>query len=469
MVDDDASLAKALQRVLGHQGFTVDVALDGKSALDRLSVCTYDVMLLDLRMAQMDGLEVFRWARESSSPPATILHSAYVDVRTAVSAIRSGMRDVMEKPVPEQTLTQRIRELAAERRRLLSRGKAPSSSRPPAVLRLVGDSAVMSVLRDHIERVAADRDRSVLVQGATGTGKELVAEALHALTSPEEPFVSVNCAAVPEHLFEGELFGREGGSNGGQPGTHAGLLEEAGGGTLFLDEVGEVPESVQGKLLRALETRQFRRVGSDVDRPFAARVVSATSRALDGESGSAMRSDLHARLAGRTIFTPRLVEHLEDLPQLARHFASEFATRHGVARPTLTEEALDLLLVSYDWPGNVRELRAVIENACILAGTGVIGRTEVLRALEPRSGQRADKSSESGSVGNEGSGLRRAMWKDEAAPSSGLVGFGSLPDLQRNLILKAFEESNRNLSLAARELGIPRSTLRDRLRKYGVR
>jgi two-component system, NtrC family, C4-dicarboxylate transport response regulator DctD len=228
VVDDDDVFARALQRVLRVEGFDVDTALDASSALDRLDERAYDVMLLDLRLSSVDGLEIFRITRDRSHPPATILHSAHIDLPTAVGAVRAGVKDVMQKPVPEQVLATRIRELAAERRGFNARPAPPvsPSTHPEALSRLVGRSPPMRELREHIRRVAKYRELSVLIQGPTGTGKELVAQAIHALTCPAQPFVSVNCAAVPENLFESELFGHEAGSFTNAKGSRIGLLED---------------------------------------------------------------------------------------------------------------------------------------------------------------------------------------------------------------------------------------------------
>jgi DNA-binding NtrC family response regulator len=482
VVDDDSVLARAIQRVLRLEGFYVDTVLDGRTALQRLDGDAFDVVLLDMQMAHMDGMEVFKAMRERPSPPATIIHSAHIDVRTAVLATRAGVDEVMQKPVPEEILSARIRELAAARRagrnRPCPEAFGPTKV-PDALLRLVGGSGPMVELREHVRRVAYFRDLSVLIQGPTGTGKELVAQAVHAVTCPEEPFVSVNCAAVPEHLFESELFGHEAGAFTNAKACHIGLLEEAGRGTLFLDEVGEMPIVLQTKLLRALEIRQFRRVGGNRTRILSARVVSATNRSLASELKTSMRADLFYRLAGYTIPTPSLSQHLTDLPALAAHFLDDFARRHRFSAAVLSSHALEALL-AHSWPGNVRELRAVVENASVLARGGTIGGFEVERALEARGAleRPADSFLPSALEPPDAPTLRAPRHEpanDRVAPEphsrapSGVRRAESLPDMQRDVILRAFEESQHNLTQAARSIGIPRTTLRARLRKYGAR
>jgi len=483
VVDDDQVLVRSLQRVLSLQGFEVEAALDGRSALARLQSTDYDVMLLDLRMGNMDGMEVYGLTPPGRLP-ATIVHSAHVDLRTAVAATRAGVHDVMQKPVPEEQLAVRIRELATERRAArLHEPHAPKLGPDASALdRLVGASANASELREHIRRVAQFRDVPVLIQGPTGTGKELVAQAVHALTCPSEPFVSLNCAAVPEQLFESELFGHEAGAFTSARSPRVGLFEEAGNGTLFLDEIGEMPLTLQAKLLRVLEIRQFRRVGSTRTRVFSARVVSATNRTLNSSLGGSLRPDLFFRLAGYAVRTPSLVDRLADLPALAQHFINEFSVRHGVMGISFGPDAMEALL-SHSWPGNIRELKAVVENTAIMTRNGMIGRRHVEQALQARA---AEPESWQGPASPPVEFAAPALPDDEpptqisgvmpiSPPVPGAPGEGearrspSLPDLQRDMILRAFEGSQRNLSKAALDLGIPRSTLRARLKRYGVR
>jgi DNA-binding NtrC family response regulator len=459
LVDDDGVLVRSLQRVLVLQGFSVDTALDGRSALSRLGKGEYDVMLLDLRMGGMDGMEVYSLSRHGS-PPATIIHSAHIDVQTAVRATRAGVHDVMQKPVPEDVLTARIRELAKQRRS--TSGSSPTGIAPcQPLLQLVGSSPQNAELSEQMRRVAHFRDVSVLIQGPTGTGKELVAQGVHELTCPDQPFVSINCAAVPEQLFESELFGHEAGAFTSAKTSRVGLLEEAGRGTLFLDEVGEMPLALQAKLLRVLEIRQFRRVGGTRTRVLGARIISATNRPLNSTLSGTMRADLFFRLAGYAIRTPALTERLSDIPELVSHFLAQFGRKYRVEDVALSPDALSVLL-AHSWPGNVRELRAVVENASIIAQDGLIRRQDVEVALRARTAE-----SRSDAV--------PADWQERPEPARGLpharstLRSTSLPNLQREVILRAFEESEQNLSRTALGLGIPRSTLRARLKRYGAR
>lgn len=477
IVDDDGVLVRALQRVLSLQGFEVDAALDGRTALARLESQEYDVMLLDLRMGTMDGMEVYALAPHPRLP-ATIIHSAHIDVQTAVMATRAGVQDVMQKPVPEDVLASRIRELAAERRALRDRPLRETGAlrTMDALQRLVGSSARANELRQHVQRVAEYRDVPVLVQGPTGTGKELVAQAIHALTCPNEPFVSVNCAAVPEQLFESELFGHEAGAFTNARTPRVGLFEEAGNGTLFLDEIGEMPLPLQAKLLRVLEIRQFRRVGGTRTRVFAARVLSATNRPLTSSLGGSMRPDLFFRLAGYAIRAAPLVERIEDVPELSLHFLTEFGKRHQVHGLSFSPEAMQALK-NHNWPGNIRELKAVVENAAIVTRSGLVNREHIEAALLARAETNESWQGLAAAPAldlvedapTQVSGVMPAVRPAESVVASLAPRSPSLPDLQRDMILRAFEESQHNLSKAAQDLGIPRSTLRARLKRYGVR
>jgi DNA-binding NtrC family response regulator len=457
VVDDDAGVANAMRRILVQRGLGVDIAADGSVALEMVEAHPYDVVVLDLRMSNLDGLDVLRALRACPNPPETILHSAFLDVATTVVAMRSGVADVIEKPASFTTLGDRVWALVDKRRsaRLESVPlirSVPVPADDPAA-RLLGETPRMRDLRARIRRIGQFRDVSVLIEGQTGTGKELVAEAIHAATAREQPFVSVNCAAVPDDLFESELFGHEAGAFTSAKGARAGLLEEAGSGTIFLDEIGEMPASVQPKLLRVLETREFRRVGGNRSRRLMARVVSATNRPLSGAPDDVLRSDLYFRLAGYTIVTPRLNERADDIPILTRSFLEAFAERYKLPAIRINEAALDALR-RYAWPGNVRELRVVIENAAMLAAPNPIDLAEVDCVLTARAGdQMRAEPAQSGAF-------------PIAEPVSG--GRVSLPELEREMILDAFSKYSPNLSKTAKHLGIPRSTLRDRLRKFGM-
>lgn len=338
------------------------------------------------------------------------------------------------------------------------------------MLGLVGGSPQAAELRSHIRRVARYRDVSVMVQGATGTGKELIARAVHFLTCPDAPFVSINCAAIPEQLFESELFGHEAGAFTSARAQHVGLLEEAGGGTLFLDEIGEMPMALQAKLLRVLEVRQFRRVGGKRTHVFAARVISATNRPLGPSLDGALRPDLFYRLAGYVVRKPSLAERMGDVPELAEHFLRAFARRHEINPLAFGPGALEALQ-RYTWPGNVRELRSVVENTAMVARKGLIDARDVELSLASRRENTIENTP--GSMDD-----APAMLESEASTQvSGMrpavrVGAGSarsLPDVERDMILRAIADSQNNLSQAAQSLGIPRSTLRARLKRYGVR
>lgn len=457
IVDDDDGLAHAIQRILTQRHLTVDLAADGNVALEKVDAHGYDVIVLDLRMSQLDGLDVLRALRSRANPPEAILHSAFLDVPTAVTAMKYGVADVIEKPVSSKALGDRVWDLVRKRRsRTVNEQPAlravPSDAEPDPAGRLLGATASMQALREQIRRVGQFRDVSVLIEGPTGTGKELVAEAIHAATTPDAPFVSVNCAAVPDNLFESELFGHEAGAFTNARGARAGLLEEAGSGTIFLDEIGEMPAAIQPKLLRVLEAREFRRVGGNRSRRLAARVISATNRPLTGAPSDRVRSDLYFRLAGYTIATPALREHMEDLDILAQSFLERFAGRYALAPTRLTDGALQALR-RHAWPGNVRELRVVVENAAVLSAPRAIDAAAVehvlaLRGNDPGAGDTA----KSGSYA-------------VVRPSSSGV---SLPELERELIADAYARHSPNLSKTAKYLGIPRSTLRDRLRKLGM-
>ena len=320
--------------------------------------------------------------------------------------------------------------------------------------RILGVSPDVLKARDQLRKVAAYADVSVLILGETGTGKELAASAIHELTHRFEgpPMVGINCAALPEALVESELFGHEAGAFTGAQGPRVGLLEAARGGTVFLDEIGEMPPTLQTKLLRVLEERRFRRVGSNRDLPLEARVVSATNRSVRDLKRSGLRPDLFYRLAGFTVELPPLRERKDDLPLLASHFLDRFAHRYQRG-PMRIATAVSEELRSHRWPGNVRELRGVIEHAAILSQGDVVGSAEIRTALQVRSNVGSTAPPDP---------IRPALVPAETSEET------PLRDVERAMIIRAYEQHGHNVSEAARSLGVARSTLRDKLRRYGL-
>jgi DNA-binding NtrC family response regulator len=322
--------------------------------------------------------------------------------------------------------------------------------------RILGSHPEIRKVREQLRRVAIYHNVPVLVLGETGTGKELVANAVHELGNrAKAPLVSVNCAALPESLFESELFGHESGAFTGAQRARVGLLEDAAAGTVFLDEIGEMPLASQSKLLRALEARIFRRIGSNRTIELRARIVSATNRTLRKLKRSSLRPDLFYRLAGFTIVLPPLRERIEDISVLADHFLEEFLARHARGPSGVSEAALDVLR-AHPWPGNVRELRGVIEHAAILTRSERLGPAEVREAIAAR--PRLE------TLSSHPPPTTKADIPKGPAP----LPASRLRDVEREMITAAFQQCGGNVSKAARKLGIPRSTLRDRLKRYGL-
>jgi two-component system nitrogen regulation response regulator NtrX len=323
---------------------------------------------------------------------------------------------------------------------------------------LLGNSNEIRTVREQIRHLARFGDVPVLILGETGTGKELAAEAIHQLSGSTTPMMAVNCAAIPENLVESELFGHEAGSYTGAKVARTGLLEAAMDGTMFFDEVGEMPLVLQPKLLRALEQRKFRRIGSNKDIALRARIVSATNRSLDGGS---LRADIRFRLAGFTIRLPPLRGRAGDLEILASSFLRQFADRHALGPVWFTGPAMTRLY-SHTWPGNVRELRQVVHHAAIVAMGEAIGEEAVAAALAQSEPPISEIEPSSAMVSD-------AVIRVPRPASPGIASATPLRDVEREVVMDAWREAGGNISKASKHLGIARSTLRERLRKYGAR
>ena len=377
MVEDRESLRRMLARALEGEGHETALAADVPEAVERLAAAeTLDLVLTDLKLPSGSGLEVLAEARRRRADLPVVVLTAFGTVTAAVQAMKAGAVDFLEKPVDLDALFALVRSLTRP-------AEGPAVYQAAGAPEIVGvHSRLRAVLR-LVERVAPTQS-TVLLTGASGTGKELFARTVHAL-SPRAagPFVAVNCAAIPESLVETELFGHEKGAFTGAGRRRSGRFELARGGTLFLDEIGELPLTVQAKVLRVLDDRSFERVGGDETLTSDARVVAATNRDLEAMVGAGeFRSDLLFRLEIFPISLPSLAERPGDVPLLARHLAAKVAERHGLAVPDLAEEAMERLAAA-PWPGNVRQLANVIERAVILHPGARVGAADVAALLTP--------------------------------------------------------------------------------------
>jgi DNA-binding NtrC family response regulator len=445
VVDDEDLFRSWLSEHLGAAGYAVREAATGDEALRLATEESPRLMLLDLRLPDADGLELVSRLREIDHDLVVVIVTAYGEVQTAVRAVKAGAYHFLEKPLDLDDLLITI-EKALETQRLRQEILALRKQHrwQIASVEFVGRSTAMRQLADIVEKVARTESATVLLQGESGTGKDLVARAIHARSNRQDkPFLEINCTALPEQLVEAELFGHERGAFTDARERKKGLAELADGGTLLLDEIGDMPLGAQAKLLRFLEDSRFKRLGGTIDIPVDVRVIAATNRKLDGavERGE-FRSDLYYRLKVIDVVIPPLRERPEDCAPLALYFVEQLARDLKCAVPTLTLDAMHVL-EAYSWPGNVRELRNVLERALILEDTDEI-RPEHL-PMEIRGASRDP----------EGDNLFQL-------PAEGF----RMEDVERSVIEQALARTRGNVAHAARLLGMSRDTLRYRMKKY---
>ena len=383
IVEDRDSLRRMLERALAAEGYDVLSAADGAAGLGLLREHAFDLVLTDLKLPDLSGLQVLEASRAAQPRVPVVVLTGYGTVGAAVEAMKLGAFDFLEKPVELDDLARLIERAIGEQ----TRDKDDVVAfRAPGAPPIVGRHPRLRAAVRLLERVAPT-ESTVLLTGESGTGKELFARAIHALSPRREgPCVAVNCAAIPEALLENELFGHEKGAFTGADRRQQGRFEMAERGTLFLDEIGELPLAVQGKVLRVLEERTFERVGGGRTQRAEVRLVAATNRDLQAmaESG-AFRSDLFFRLNVFPIELPPLRERTSDIPLLARHLLAEIARRHRMEPPRLADDAAELLAAE-PWPGNVRELANVLERALILADGPALRAADLRSLLRPASG-----------------------------------------------------------------------------------
>src|SRR3989440_302315 len=370
IVDDEPGIRQSLKGVFEDEGFTTDVVSSGEDCLRKFDQDSYDLVLLDIWLPGMDGLDTLRKLREKSPRTHVIMISGHATIATAVSATKLGAFDFIEKPLPIEHPLFTARNALSHRR--LEQANDLLRHQLEERFHIVGESIPVKALRKQIAIVAPTNSR-VLIYGESGTGKELVSRNIHYLGNrSNQPFVEVNCAAIPEELIESELFGHMKGSFTGASEAKKGKFEHADGGTLFLDEIGDMTLKTQAKVLRAVEEQSFQPIGAPASVRVDVRVIAATNKNLQNEiAAGRFREDLFYRLNVIPFFVPPLRDRREDIPILARYFMRVFATEHGRGPKDFTSEALDML-VDYSWPGNVRELRNEIERLVIMVQDDII-------------------------------------------------------------------------------------------------
>ncbi len=447
IVEDEENARTGLAEVISGWGYRTETARDGAEGLEKLASFAPSIVITDLKMPRMGGIELLERIGAQPQEVAVIVASAVNEVDTAVTAMKSGAFDYIVKPV-DFTRLRAILEHAAGARDLareldITRRKL----RDTGVLgALVGSSKKMREIFRLVEQVAPST-ASVLITGESGTGKELVARTIHNLSPRRtKPFVAVNCSAIPETLIESEVFGHEKGAFTGALERRAGCFELAEEGTLLLDEIGEMPSGTQAKLLRVLEDHKLRRLGSKVETPVDVRVIAATNKVPEeAVAKGELRNDLYYRLNVFNIHMPPLREHKEDLKELVDALLADVNAKHGRKVAMVSEPVMNLFQ-SYSWPGNVRELRNTLERAVIVCE----GNAIETRHLPPGFGQP----------------MPRPAQQD---PNAVRLGVGTtVEEAERLLILKTLESTNNNKTRAAEILGISLKTLHNKLKEYGA-
>ena len=448
IIDDNPGSLELLSSALAQDGLNISVASDPETGLDLVHDLHPHIVLTDLVMPGLSGMEVLERVMEFDPSIDVILMTAHYSTESAVEAIRKGASDYLNKPIAIATLRQRIGKLVDEARRrqrtLTIEDELLAGSEFEGI---VGNSPLMWDMYSKIRRIAPHY-RTVLVTGETGSGKDLVARALHRLSpAAAGRYVVLNCSAVVETLFESELFGHVKGAFTGATQDKMGMFEHAHGGTLFLDEIGDMPLATQAKLLRALQHQEIQRVGSLAARKVDVRVIAATHRDLHAAIvEKQFREDLYYRLAMVEVHVPRLTDRKEDLPLLQRSFIVKFAAQYGKTVRGLTPRA-QILLGRHSWPGNVRELENVIGHACMMVLSDTVDVRDLPEYLWDSDDRRAARV---------GAGVEPASTSDGA----------SLEEHERRLIVQALESAAGNQTQAARLLRIGRDALRYKIKKY---
>ncbi|MGA7104813.1 MAG: sigma-54 dependent transcriptional regulator [Candidatus Deferrimicrobiaceae bacterium] len=445
VIDDETNIRKTLEGVLSDDGYHVVQAGDGAQGLEVLSRSFMDAVLLDVWMSGMDGIETLKKIREAYPIVPVIMISGHGTIDTAVKAVKMGAFDFIEKPI---SLTKLLITLSrAIEQGQLRRENVELKERVEKKYRLVGDSEAMGRVRAEIA-AAGPTNASVLVAGENGSGKEIVAREIHQHSKrAAQPFVAVNCAAIPEELIESELFGHEKGAFTGAAVRRRGRFELGDGGTLFLDEVGDMSPRTQAKILRVLEEKQFERIGGGEKIHADVRIIAATNRNLPKEvEAGRFRDDLYFRLNVFPIIVPPLRDRKEDIPSITEHFVGEICAEHGKERKKVPRAAMERLM-AHTWPGNVRELRNVVERLVILSTGPAIGEDTVQRVLAAES-VRAETP--------------HAPVFDQEDFREAVLAF------EKEFLTHKLKENEFNVSRTAEKLGLDRTSIHRKMKQLGI-
>jgi len=459
VVDDDQTIVNAFAEVLSELGHEVIVAPDAEQAFQELNTRDVDLVILDICLPGMSGLEALKQIKADRRKLPVIVMTGRGTMETAIEATKLGAFEYHLKPLEPEEILLSVRKALDGARLMREQVSFGSEAPAPTKETIIGHTAAMQELFKAIGRVATT-DATVLVRGESGTGKELVARAIyHHSRRSEAPMLTVNCAAIPETLLESELFGHEQGEFTGAAGRRIGKFEQAAGGTIFLDEIGDAPLSIQPKILRVLQEKSFERVGGNEAIRVDVRVLSATNRDLERliKEGR-FREDLYHRLNVVTVRVPPLRERREDIPELVSYFLDRFSRRLGVERPLLLEDALEALS-DHPWPGNVRELEHGIHRLVIFARESPVAAADLLPLLKTE-GQH-------GAVDVDDEALCDLIQRHLSRPADRAYE-QFMQKVERLLLMQALARTGQNQSQAARLLGLPRPTLHAKMYRHGL-
>ncbi|HWG50522.1 MAG TPA: sigma-54 dependent transcriptional regulator [Candidatus Acidoferrales bacterium] len=447
IVEDEENERTGLAELISAWGYRTDTAKDGLEGLEKAATWFPGIVVTDFKMPRMDGMELLQRLADQPQPVAVVLLTAQGSIDIAVDAMKSGAYDFIQKPVDPTRLRQILQNAARQRGTSLELEATRRKLRDTGLFgQMVGSSKSMQEIF-HLVEMVAPSTASVLITGESGTGKEMVARTIHEMSPRKpKPFVAINCSAIPETLIESEIFGHEKGAFTGALERRAGCFELAEEGTLLLDEIGEMPAATQAKLLRVLEDRKLRRLGSKVETPVDVRVLAATNKVPEeAVARGELRGDLYYRLNVFNIHLPPLREHKEDLPQLVDALLADMNQKHGRNVGGVSDSVLHAFN-NYNWPGNVRELRNTLERAVIVCEAGMVEP----KHLPPNFGSSGLKMAAS-----DGAGIRLEVGT-------------TVEEAEKMLILKTLAATNNNKTRAAEILGISLKTLHNKLKEYGT-